>query len=264
MQIRKLLRGFLLLFIAVMFLVDIYTMLTSPSNLSSSYHQRAINIAFRSAFGLFELIMIGIMVYFIVNYPSRRIRLLSLLFFHIAGVLVIPMGTRNFSFMALAFPWPQTLLPFAKTTPLMVFLASLIIGFILIPFITILWGRKAYCGYICPLGGFYSESLGRLFNPKPGKLPLLRRFGPPIWFAIMTLALLTILVFPSTLEQVRTVQKLLFFIFSQVLFFVVGIPFIGARSYCTHLCPLGFEIKWIVFFKRKFKKDRKASPAPAS
>lgn len=258
MKIKYLFRNLLLLFIALIFLTDIYRMVSSQFCLTGSYHQRAINVAFRSAFGVFELIMIGIISYCIINYPLRRPRLISLLFFHVAGVLVIPMATRNFSLMALTFPWPQTLLPFDKATPFWVLITSLIIGFLIIPLITFVWGRKAWCGYVCPIGGFYSESFGRLFNPKPGRLKIIKKFAPPVWYLVMILALLTIIVFPSTLSAIRTAHKMLFFVFSQVLFFTIGIPLIGARSYCTHICPLGYEIGLIVRLKTRLKKQNGA------
>lgn len=254
MKTKHLLRTVLLLFIAAMFLTDIVRMILGITSMSESYHQQAINVAFRSAFGVFELVMIGVMIYFIRKCAARRLRLVSLLFFHVIGVLVIPMGTRNFSWMALSFPWPQTLLPFDRETPHPVFIASLIVGFFIIPLLTILWGRKAFCGYICPLGGFYSESLGRLFNPKPGRLKWLQKVGPTFFYLMMVAALLTLLAFPYTLDSLRTVHKLFFFATSQVLYFVVGIPLIGARSYCTHMCPLGYEIGWIVRLKNRIKK----------
>ena len=248
-------RTYLLIFIAAMFLTDIVLMISGVTGISESYHQRAINVAFRSAFGVFELIMIGIMIYFIKKYPARRVRLFSLLFFHVIGVLVIPMGTRNYSLMALSFPWPQTLLPFDRATSHPVFIASLVIGFFVIPLITVLWGRKAFCGYICPLGGFYSECLGRLFNPKPERLKWLRKYGPPSVYLMMVTALATLLLFPHMLDSLRAAHKLFFFATSQVLYFVVGIPLIGARSYCTHVCPLGFEIGWIVKGKNRLKNS---------
>jgi hypothetical protein len=253
MNKKKVFRTLLLVFIASIFLVDISQRLADFSLLSQSYHQKSAAVAFRSAFGLFELSMIGIIIYFIRKYPTRRMRLLSLLFFHVAGVLALPMMTRNFTFMALLFPWPQTLLPFDHATPKIVLIASLTIGFIIIPLMTLKWGAKAFCGYVCPLGGFYSESFGRLFNPRPGKLKLMVRFGPPVIFALMTVALALIFLVPTTFEFVRTVQKQFFFLISQVLYFLVGIPLIGARSYCTHVCPLGLEIRSIVQLKNKYK-----------
>jgi polyferredoxin len=134
-------------------------------------------------------------------------------------------------------------------------IASLIIGFIIIPIITLKWGAKAFCGYVCPHGGFYSECFGRLFNPKPGTLKIIARTGPPAYFALMIIALALIFLIPSTFDIVRTAQKNLFFLLSQVLYFCIGIPLIGARSYCTHICPLGLEIRWIARMKMKLKKS---------
>ena len=39
-----------------------------------------------------------------------------------------------------------------------------------------------------------------------------------------------------------------------LLYFVIGIPLIGGRSFCTLICPLGYEIRKIVKFTRHLKK----------
>ena len=231
MKFLVLFRTALLIFIIAIFSVDIYRRLADFAVFSQSYHQHA---------------LIG-------KYPARRIRLLSLLFFHFVGVLVIPMATKNFTTMAILFPWPLTLTAFDRAAPHAILIASLFVGFLVIPIITRRWGAKAFCGYVCPLGGFYSESFGRLFNPKPGKLKWLRKWGPPINFILMLAALAAILLIPATLDPIRTVQKQVFFLLSQVLYFVIGIPLVGARSYCTHLCPLGLEINWIARLKNPMK-----------
>jgi len=249
---KHLFRTLLLVFISAMFLTDIIRMVSSFFDLPESYHQRSINAAFRSAFGIFELVMIGITVFFAKKYPARRVRLLSLLFFHVIGVLVLPMGTRNFALMAITVPWPQTLLAFDHSTPLYVTIASCAVGFLVIPGITLLWGRKAFCGYVCPIGGFYSENLGRLFSPKPGRLKWLSKSGPLVMFVVMSAALVSVLVFPASIDPIRRVQRVYFFAVSQVLYFTVGVSLIGARAYCTHACPLGFEVGLVVKVKRTF------------
>jgi hypothetical protein len=74
MKGKILFRNALLLFIASIFFVDIYRRVTDFAVFSQSYHQHALNAVFRSTFGIFELAMIGIMIYFIKKFPARRLR----------------------------------------------------------------------------------------------------------------------------------------------------------------------------------------------
>lgn len=258
---KAILKSLLWLFISLVLVTDLYQILEDLSILAYSYHQKALSVFFRSSFGLFELIMLALMVYFIRKYPERRKRLISLIFFHVTGILILPMATRDFTWMSLSYPWPQTFIAFDRLTSPVVFLMSIIISFLIIPAVTWKWGAKAYCGYICPHGAFYSESYGRLFRPSPGKINWLKKFGPPFYFILMSGALILILIDPETLEPIRRTQKLVFFCISQLFFLVIGIPVIGARSYCTHFCPLGYAIRGIIHLKRrKFPKQNGKLP----
>jgi hypothetical protein len=237
-------------FVTAIFAVDLVKIAMDLSIVSRSMHQQFLTTFLRSTFGLFELIMAGLIAYFAVTHPERRARLASVAFFHYASVLALPLAFRDFTWMAVLYPWPQTLLAFDPKTTTLVAVLSLAVGFIAVPALTLVWGAKGFCGWVCPHGAFYSEALGRLFSPPAGRLPSLRRYGPPAYFLFMTVALASILFVPSVTEPVRQVQKVAFFLGSQLLYFVVGMPLVGPRSYCTHLCPIGLEVGCIVRARR--------------
>src|SRR5512138_393116 len=233
-------------FVTAIFLVDLVKIAMDVSLIARSMHRQFLNTFLRSTFGLFELIMLGLIVYYAVTRPERRARLVSVASFHVLSVLVLPLALRDHTWMAVLYPWPQTLLAFDPRTTTLVMVLSLVVGFVVVPALTLKWGSKGFCGWVCPHGAFYSEAFGRLFSPPPGRLPALRRWGPVAWFLLMTVALAAILISPAATEPVRNAQKVAFFVGSQLLYFVVGIPLIGARSWCTHLCPLGWEVNGIV------------------
>jgi hypothetical protein len=237
-------------FVATIFAVDVVKIAMDVSLISQSLHQKFLTTFLRSTFGMFELIMVGLIVYFAIRHPERRLRLASVTFFHCASVLALPLAFRDFTWMAVLYPWPQTLLAFDPRTTRLVAVLSLAVGFVGIPALTLAFGAKGFCGWVCPHGAFYSEAFGRLFLPPPGRLAWLRRYGPPAYFLFMTGALAALLLFPSATEPVRQVQKVTFFVASQLLYFVVGMPLVGARSYCTHLCPIGLEVSWLVRARR--------------
>ncbi len=254
---RRVLRFLLWLFVAVIFTADFAKIILDLSLVSGSIHQRFLTTFFRSTFFLFELLMGGIIIYFMVKRPQRRLRLLSLAIFHYASVLVLPLAFRDFTWMAVLYPWPQTLLAFDPKTTVLVASLSLLVGFVVIPALTFLWGAKGFCGYVCPHGAFYSEAYGRLFSPPPGRLNGLRKYFPPLYFLAMSVSLVLILAVPETLEPVRNVQKVSFFLTSQMFYLLIGVPFIGPRSYCTHFCPIGYEVKYLIKLKNMFFTARR-------
>lgn len=176
------------------------------SIIDGSVHQEMITTFFRSTFSLFELIMLCLLVYFMVKHPTRRLRLISLAVFHFASVLVLPMAFKDFRWMAVLYPWPQTLLVFDPKTPSVVLGLSLFVGFLVIPFLTFKWGAKGFCGYVCPHGAFYSEAYGRLFAPPLGRLNWMRKCIPLLYFTGMVLAALSIILAPPTLDPIRRGQ----------------------------------------------------------
>lgn len=253
---RLVLRSLLWLFVTAIFAADFVKIILDLSLVSGSVHQRFLTIFFRSSFFVFELIMGGLIVYFMVRHPERRLRLLSLALFHYASVLVLPLAFRDFTWMAVLYPWPQTLLALDPKTTLLVSTLSLLVGFVVIPSLTFLWGAKGFCGYVCPHGAFYSEAYGRLFSPPAGRLDGLRKYFPPLYFFAMSVALALILTVPATMEPVRNIQKVVFFLTSQMFYLIIGVPVIGPRSYCTHFCPIGYEIKYLIKLKNHFSMPR--------
>jgi hypothetical protein len=254
---RRVLKFLLWSFVTVIFTADFAKIILDLSLVSGSIHQRFLTTFFRSMFFFFELIMGGLIIYFMVRHPQRRLRLLSLSVFHYGSVLVLPLAFRDFTWMAVLYPWPQTLLAFdPKTTPLVSSL-SLLAGFVVIPVLTLVWGAKGFCGYVCPHGAFYSEAYGRLFSPPAGRLAGIRKYFPPLYFLAMAAALAAILIVPEARDPVRRIQKVLFFLTSQLFYLILGVALIGPRSYCTHFCPVGFEIKYLVKIKQALAGLRK-------
>lgn len=252
MRLKQFLKFGLWLFVSSIFIADLVKIILDFSLVSDSVHQRFLTVFFRSSFGIFELIMGGLIIYFMIKYPVRRIRLASVTFFHYTSVLVLPIAFQDFTWMSVLYPWPQTLLAFDPKTPAIVSALSLLVGFIVIPVITFRWGVKGFCGYVCPHGAFYSEAYGRLFAPRPSKLKVLRKHFPLLYFLAMTAALGVIIFIPAALEPVRKIQKVAFFLFSQFLYLIVAMPLIGPRSYCTHFCPIGYEVRTLVKLKRLY------------
>jgi hypothetical protein len=246
----RILTALLWVFVTAIFAVDLVKIAMDVSLVSQSLHQKFLTTFLRSTFGLFELIMAGLIAYFAVKHRDRRARLISVAFFHYLSVLALPLAFRDFTWMAVLYPWPQTLLAFDPRTTTLVAALSLVVGFVVVPALTLLWGAKGFCGYVCPHGAFYSEAFGRLFSPPAGRLAWLKKYGPAAYFVFMSAALAAILFVPSAVEPVRQVQKVTFFLASQLLYLVVGMPLVGARSYCTHLCPIGLEVSWLIRARR--------------
>jgi len=255
-KIKPVLKWCFWLFVSSIFMADLLRIILDLSYASESVHQHFLTVFFHSSFGLFEMIMGAALIYYMIKSPKRRIRIVSVAFFHYSVVLILPVAFKDSTLMALLYPWPHTLLAFDPGTKTLVTILSLLAGFAVIPFLTLKWGAKGFCGYVCPHGAFYSESYGRLFKPRSGKLPHLRKYFPPAYFLAMTAALLAITFLPSTLIPVRQAQKTAFFLFSEFTYLVIAIPLLGPRSYCTHLCPIGYEVRVLLSIKRSFSTRR--------
>jgi len=265
-RLSSALKSLLWLFVTAIFMADAVKILHDLSLIGGSAHQEMITKFFRSSFGAFELIMFSLIIYFMIRYPARRVRLLSLAAFHVAFVLVIPMALRDFTWMAVLYPWPQTLLAFDPKTPTVVVALSLFVGFVAVPCLTMKWGAKGFCGYVCPHGAYYSEAYGRLYHQEPGRLRWMTKYVPAVYFSAMVVAALLILFVPQSLDPVRRTQKVAFFASSQMLYLIIGVPLIGARSYCTHFCPLGYEVRLLLkirsYFRRKATEPKRPADLP--
>jgi hypothetical protein len=214
------------------------------------------NAFFWSSLFLMEMVMAGLVIYFMINFPARRIRLAVLSLCHFSIVLALPVMLNNWSWTCLLYPWPHTFQAFDPATPNAAFLISAIAGFILVPIITFTWGVKGFCGYICPHGAFYSETYGRVFSSRYPKINPIGRFVPPLYFALMTGALVAVLLKPELIVPVRSVQKTAFFLTAELFFFVIGIPLLGGRSYCSLICPMGYFVRLLVRAKLKMRSGQ--------
>ena len=213
------------------------------------------NAFFWSSLFLIEMIMAGLVIIFIVKYPSRRKRLVILSACHFSVILLLPVVFNNWSWTCLLYPWPHSLQAFDPKTPQAALLLSSVMGFFIVPLITLKWGAKGFCGYICPHGAFFSETYGRVFSKRYKGFDWLRRYFPPIYFTIMTASLIAIIFFPDTITQLRSVQKMVYFITAEFLYFVICIPLFGGRSYCTLFCPMGYYVNGIVKLKNRLGRS---------
>ena len=111
---------------------------------------RMANAFFWSSLFLIEMIMAGLVIYFIIKYPARRLRLIILSACHFTVILALPMLLDSWSWTCLLYPWPHSLQAFDPATPRAAFYISVLMGFAAVPYITYKWGAKAFCGYLCP------------------------------------------------------------------------------------------------------------------
>ena len=211
------------------------------------------NAFFWSSLFLMEIIMAGMVLYNLVKHTARRKRLIILSICHFSVILLLPTIFDDWSWTCLLYPWPQSFQAFDPVTPEAAFAMSLFVGFILVPFLTYKWGAKGFCGYLCPHGAFFSETYGRVFASHPKRLEWLKDYIPPVYFVLMTLALIVVSSKPETIITVRSVQKYVYFFTGEFFYFVVGIPLMGGRSYCRLICPMGYAIRLMIRLKRRLK-----------
>lgn len=209
------------------------------------------NAFFWSSLFLMEMVMAGMVIYYLIQYPARRKRLITLSACHFSVILLLPTLLNDWSWTCVLYPWPHSLQAFDPATPKPAFAISLAVGFVLAPFLSYKWGMKGFCGYICPHGAFFSETYGRIFPSRPKILKSVEKVVPPAYFTLMTVALIGILVMPELIIPLRSVQKYVYFITAEFFYYVIAIPLIGGRSYCRLICPMGYLMKRIVRLKTR-------------
>ena len=220
------------------------------------------NAFFWSSLFLIEIIMGGLVIHYMIKYPHRRLRLFILSFCHFTVILLLPMVFDDWSWTCLLYPWPHSLQAFDPHTPVIAFYISLCVGFIIVPLVTFRWGVKGFCGYMCPHGAFFSETYGRVFPSHHTRLNKIPAIIPPAYFFLMIGTLAMILGIPDTVGPARSIQKLVYFFTAEFLFFVIGIPLLGGRSYCRLICPMGYFVLLLVRAKRKWSKNNTFLPSP--
>jgi len=88
--------------------------------LNPDYGHRPLQMAnafFWSSLFLIEILMAGIVVYFLIKYPARRMRLLILSVCHFSVILLLPVVLNNWSWTCLLYPWPHFLQAFDPLFP---------------------------------------------------------------------------------------------------------------------------------------------------
>lgn len=209
------------------------------------------NAFFWSSLFLMEMVMAGMVIHYLLHYPARRKRLITLSACHFSVILLLPMLLNDWSWTCVLYPWPHSLQAFDPATPKLAFTLSLAVGFVLAPFLSYKWGMKGFCGYICPHGAFFSETYGRIFPSRPATSKWVKMVVPPFYFALMTLALISIIVRPELIIPLRSVQKYVYFITAEFFYFVIAIPLLGGRSYCRLICPMGYLMRRVVRLKTR-------------
>jgi len=221
---------------------------------------RMANAFFWSSLFMIEMIMAGLVIYFIIKYPARRLRLIILAACHFTVILALPGLLDSWSWTCLLYPWPHSLQAFDPATPRAAFYISVLAGFVVVPLITYTWGAKAFCGYLCPNGAFFSETYGRIFAQKRLRFPRISKIIPPLYFIFMALALIAVIALPDSIYPLRSAQKLLYFFLLS--FFTLSSAYrFSGRSYCSLICPMCYFMRTMVKCKtvsenRKMKGER--------
>ena len=250
-SVRGYLKFLLWLLFFITFTFELVKVLFEPGPVTGHQKLGWANAFFWSSLFLMEMVMAGMVIRYLVKYPARRKRLITLSACHFSVILLLPTLFNDWSWTCVLYPWPHSLQAFDPATPKPALALSLVVGFVLAPFLSYKWGMKGFCGYICPHGAFFSETYGRIFPSHPKKLKWVERYVPPIYFTLMALALVSIVLKPELIVPLRSVQKRVYFVTAEFFYFVIAIPLIGGRSYCRLICPMGYLMKRIVRLKRK-------------
>ena len=127
MNLKKYSNVFRFLLWTIFFITFVSEFVKIVFELNPDYGHRPLQMAnafFWSSLFLIEILMAGIVVYFLVKYPARRMRLLILSGCHFSVILLLPVVLNNWSWTCLLYPWPHSLQAFDPATPRVAFYLS--------------------------------------------------------------------------------------------------------------------------------------------
>ena len=96
-SVKKYLKFFLWLLFFITFSVEFVKIVFELSPAIGHQKLGMANAFFWSSLFLIEIIMAGMALYFLIKYPARRKRLVSLSLFHFSFILLIPVVLKNWS-----------------------------------------------------------------------------------------------------------------------------------------------------------------------
>lgn len=140
-------------------------------------------------------------------------------------------------------PWPLHPEVLWETGPLAVYF--FVLSFLIIPVLVLLFGRGAWCSYVCPFGAL-GETVGDRYRTRGGKAVQI-----PIGFAVLRWVILAVTVVATIAAFTvhgRTEQFDWIFLFIFILFLrallslavnLFCMPRFGTRIWCKYFCPQG-------------------------
>ena len=163
--------------------------------------------------------------------------------------LAIPYWVLSTS-MGLNVSWPYFPEVIWATGSLIIY--YYIVSFLLLPLVVYLYGRRAWCTFICGTG-VMAETLGdkyRIMGKKASGIP--GYFTAFKWLIVLGTIALTALMLTGNPQQAELLNLIFLFVF--ILFLrtfllnfvnIVFMPKLGTRIWCKYFCPQGLLISLI-------------------
>ena len=152
--------------------------------------------------------------------------------------------------LKIEYLFPQTL----ATMPLYFVVYSLVASFVLVPVLSIAFGKRWYCSWVCGCGGL-ANTFGEPWRHLSDKSSNAWRFEKISVHATLGVALVTTAVvaasylvggeYPAFRSTAKEVQGAYFFIVAAILSGIVGVvayPIGGTRIWCRYFCPMAAMI----------------------
>lgn len=161
--------------------------------------------------------------------------------------LAIPYWVLNQG-MALNAPWPY--FPEVLWTTGSLVFWYYIISFAVLPVIVFLFGRRAWCSFICSTGTL-AETLGDKYRNRGSKSSgIPKGFSFFKWLVVIATLAITLLTVGNTQDKLLNLLFLIFFIlFLRTLLMlavnIILMPKLGTRIWCKYFCPQGLLIALI-------------------